>query len=125
MEVTGQLNSPFALFSGNESMVQSDRRLGGPQSRSGRCEVDENLLTLPGIEPWPFILSLYRTGLSESGKIPTDRRMNGWESDSRSLQEHGSRETNPNLVLLSSRVPSVSHINTGQPRNVGFGLWSL
>jgi hypothetical protein len=25
-------------------------RLGGPQSRSGRCEVEKNLLPLPGIE---------------------------------------------------------------------------
>jgi hypothetical protein len=29
-----------------------DRRLGGPQSRSGRCGVDKNTLPLPGIEPW-------------------------------------------------------------------------
>jgi hypothetical protein len=27
------------------------RRLGGPQSRSGRCGVEKNLLLLSGIEP--------------------------------------------------------------------------
>jgi hypothetical protein len=29
----------------------SDRRLGRPQSRSGRCAVQTNLLALAGIEP--------------------------------------------------------------------------
>jgi hypothetical protein len=28
-----------------------DRRLGGPQSRPGRCGVEKNLLPLPGIKP--------------------------------------------------------------------------
>jgi hypothetical protein len=30
------------------------RRLGGPQSRSGRCGVENYLLPLPGIEPWTY-----------------------------------------------------------------------
>jgi hypothetical protein len=30
-------------------------RLGGPQSRSGHCGVEKNLLPLPGIEPRPSI----------------------------------------------------------------------
>jgi hypothetical protein len=29
-----------------------DRRVGGPQSRPGRCEVERNFLNLMGIEYW-------------------------------------------------------------------------
>jgi len=37
MEVSGQLNAPAALPPGKESLCYPlDRRLGGPQSRSGR-----------------------------------------------------------------------------------------
>jgi hypothetical protein len=38
------------------------RRLGGPQSQSGRCGVEKNLLPMPGIEPRPSSprSSLYR-----------------------------------------------------------------
>jgi hypothetical protein len=37
-----------------------DRRLGVPQSRSGRCGVETNSLPLPGIEIRPSSPSLYR-----------------------------------------------------------------
>jgi hypothetical protein len=53
MEVSGQLHAPAALLSGRDPWYTFDRRLGGPQSRSGRCELEENLLPLPGIEPGP------------------------------------------------------------------------
>jgi len=36
MEVSGQLQAPAALLPGKEPLVPMDRRLGGPQSRSGR-----------------------------------------------------------------------------------------
>jgi hypothetical protein len=32
-----------------------DRRLGRPQSRSGRCGAEKNSQPLPGLEPPPFI----------------------------------------------------------------------
>jgi hypothetical protein len=33
--------------------LDTRRRLCGLQSRSGRCGVDKNLSSLPGIQPWP------------------------------------------------------------------------
>jgi hypothetical protein len=52
------------------------RRLCGPQSRSGRCGVENNLLPLPGIEPRPTtarIPSLYR--LSYPGSLSLQCRI--------------------------------------------------
>jgi hypothetical protein len=50
-EVSGQLHDPVALPTEKEPPVPIDRRLGGPQSRSGCCGVEKNLLLLSGIEP--------------------------------------------------------------------------
>jgi hypothetical protein len=51
----------FSRFSPGERALTPDRRLGGPQRRSGRCE-EKNLLPLPGIQPRSpaRIQSLYR-----------------------------------------------------------------
>jgi hypothetical protein len=44
--------TPRALYSrGKSPLYPLYRRLGGPQSRSGHCGVEKNLLQLPGIEP--------------------------------------------------------------------------
>jgi hypothetical protein len=51
-QVSGQLHAPAALPPGNHPRYPLERRLGGPQSRSGRCG-EENNLALSGIEPWP------------------------------------------------------------------------
>jgi hypothetical protein len=52
MEVTGQLHATTALLRRNSRQYPLDRRGGGqPQSRSGRCEEEKNVLPLPGIEP--------------------------------------------------------------------------
>jgi hypothetical protein len=61
MEVSGQLHAPAALRSSKEAAYLLDRRLGGPQRRSGRCGVKKNLLPLPGVErrlfsPLPVII---------------------------------------------------------------------
>jgi hypothetical protein len=42
-----------------------DRRLGGPQNRSGRCGEEQNL-ALPGVKRWPSNPSLYRLSCSDS-----------------------------------------------------------
>jgi hypothetical protein len=39
--VSGQLHAPTALPPGKEPLVRIDRRLGGPQSRSGRREEEK------------------------------------------------------------------------------------
>jgi hypothetical protein len=44
MEVSGQLHTPSVLPSGNRPWYPLDRRLGGPQLRCGRCEIEKNLL---------------------------------------------------------------------------------
>jgi hypothetical protein len=50
LEVSGQFHAPPALLLGKEPPVPMDRKLSGPQSRSGRCGVEKHLLQLPGIE---------------------------------------------------------------------------
>jgi hypothetical protein len=47
LEMSGQLHAPAALPLGKESLVPLDRRLGWPQSRSGR-HGEEKILTLTG-----------------------------------------------------------------------------
>jgi hypothetical protein len=66
MEVSGQLHSPAALSHGNNSWYPLDRRLGEPQSRSGRGGEEKNSQPLPGLEP-PIIQPVaqsYTTDLS-------------------------------------------------------------
>jgi hypothetical protein len=48
-----------------------DRRLGGPQSRSGRCGEDKNLLRLPRNEPRPELYGEKETVLSLGLPAPT------------------------------------------------------
>jgi hypothetical protein len=47
-----------------------DRRLGGPQSRSGRCGVEKDLFPLPRIEKRPSSPSLYRLSYPGSSHYP-------------------------------------------------------
>jgi hypothetical protein len=50
MEVSGHLNDPAALPQGKSPWYPLDRRLGGPQSRSGRGGEEKSSQTLPGLE---------------------------------------------------------------------------
>jgi hypothetical protein len=50
MEVSGQLEGPAALHPGKEPQYPLDRRLGGPQNRSGRGGEEKNSQPLPGLE---------------------------------------------------------------------------
>jgi hypothetical protein len=52
MEVCGQLHAPAAFTPQGKSPLSSlDRKLGGPQSRSGRGGEEKNSQPPPGIEP--------------------------------------------------------------------------
>jgi hypothetical protein len=51
MEVSGQLHAPATLLSGKEPQYPLDRRLDGPQGRSGRGGEEKNSQPLPGLEP--------------------------------------------------------------------------
>jgi hypothetical protein len=51
MEVSGQLHAPAALSPGKSPWYPLDRRLGWPQSRSGRGDEEKNSQTQPGHEP--------------------------------------------------------------------------
>jgi hypothetical protein len=55
MEVSGQLRAQAALPPGKEPL---DRRLGGPQGRSGHGDEKKNFQPLPGLEP-PIIPTPY------------------------------------------------------------------
>jgi hypothetical protein len=50
MEVSGQLHAPAALPQGKSPRYPLDRRLGGPQSRSGRGGEEKNSQPPQGIE---------------------------------------------------------------------------
>jgi hypothetical protein len=50
MEVSGQLHGPATLPSGKKLRYPLDRRLGGPQSRSGRGGEEKDSQPPPGIE---------------------------------------------------------------------------
>jgi hypothetical protein len=52
MEGSGQLQAPAALPPGKSPWYPLDRKLGGPQSRSGRGGEEKNSQPPPGIEPF-------------------------------------------------------------------------
>jgi hypothetical protein len=51
MEMSGQLQAPAALFPGKSPWYPLDRRVGGPQSRSGHGGEEKNSQPPPEIEP--------------------------------------------------------------------------
>jgi hypothetical protein len=51
MEVGGQLHAPAAYSHGKSPCYPLDRRLGGPQSRSGHGGEEKNSQLQPKIEP--------------------------------------------------------------------------
>jgi hypothetical protein len=57
MEVSGQLQAPAVLPPWKKFWYSLDRRLGGPQSRSGRCGEEKNFEHLPAVLP-PIIQSV-------------------------------------------------------------------
>jgi hypothetical protein len=50
MELSGRIHAPATLPPGKERWYLLDRRLAGPQGRSGRCDEEKNSLLPPGIE---------------------------------------------------------------------------
>jgi hypothetical protein len=55
---------PLYLW-GKSPWYSLDGRLGGPQTQCQRCEVEKNLLPLPGIKPWPSSPLLYSLSYSK------------------------------------------------------------
>jgi hypothetical protein len=51
MEGSGQIHAQAALPTRKGPLYPLDRKLGGPQSRSGRCGEEKNYQPPPGIEP--------------------------------------------------------------------------
>jgi len=51
MGVSGQLHAPTALPQGKSPKYPLGRRLGGPQSHSGRVGEEKNSQPPPGMEP--------------------------------------------------------------------------
>jgi hypothetical protein len=55
--VSGQLHAQAALPPGEKAHgTHCISGWVGPESRSGRCSIEKNLMSLPGIEPWPSSL---------------------------------------------------------------------
>jgi hypothetical protein len=68
MEVSGQLHSSAALTQGRSPWYALDRRLGGPQSQSGRGGEEKNSQPLPGLEP-PIIQSVSQRYTAELSQL--------------------------------------------------------
>jgi hypothetical protein len=51
MEMSGKFNAPVTLTPEKEPRCLFRRKLGGPQSPSGRCGEENNLSSIPEIEP--------------------------------------------------------------------------
>jgi hypothetical protein len=51
MEVSGQLHAPTTLPPGKSPWYALDRKLGGPQSKSGHSGEEKYSQPLPGLEP--------------------------------------------------------------------------
>jgi hypothetical protein len=51
MEASGHLQAPAALPRGNRLPYELDRRLGGPQTQSGRYEDEKNLAPALAVQP--------------------------------------------------------------------------
>jgi hypothetical protein len=64
MEVSGQLHTPASYPQGKIPWYVLDRRLGGPQSRSGRGAEEKNSQPLPGLEP-PIIQAVAQHNTAE------------------------------------------------------------
>jgi hypothetical protein len=72
MEVSGQLHAPAALPQGKSPCCPLDRRLGGPQSRSGRGGEEKNIFyscreSNPGRPATSLIIVL--TGLAAANML--------------------------------------------------------
>jgi hypothetical protein len=69
MEVSGQLHAPATLPPGKSPWYPLDRRLGGPQSRSGFGGEEKNSQPLPGLEP-PIIQRVAQRYTTELSRLP-------------------------------------------------------
>jgi hypothetical protein len=83
------------LYSRGKSPWYSfNRRLGGPQSRSGSCDVEKSLLPLPRIEPWP--------SSRQAVAMPTEpnniwRKSTDYEAPHYSVSSTSSSSSAPNI----------------------------
>jgi hypothetical protein len=74
MEVSGRLHSPAVLPQGKRLWYPLDRRLGGPQSRSGRGGEEKNSQPLPRLEP-PIIQPAAQRYTTELSRHPNSTNM--------------------------------------------------
>jgi hypothetical protein len=72
MEMSGQLHVPAALPQGKSPWYPLDRKLGGPQNRSGQRGVEKNSQPLSGLET-PIIQAVGQR--YTNGAIPAPRSM--------------------------------------------------
>jgi hypothetical protein len=68
MEMSVQLHAPAAYFQGRSLWYPLDRRLGGPQSRSGRGGEEKNSQVRPRLEP-PIIQSVAQSYTTEPSRL--------------------------------------------------------
>jgi hypothetical protein len=68
MQASGQLHDPTTLRQGKSPLCPLDRRLSGPQSRSGRGGEEKNSQPLPGLET-PIIQSVSQRYITELSRL--------------------------------------------------------
>jgi hypothetical protein len=75
MEASGQLHAPATLPPGKDlPATQFDRKLGGPQSLSGRGGEEKNYQPLPGLES-PIIQTVLQRYTAELSRFTAEESM--------------------------------------------------
>jgi hypothetical protein len=102
MEVSGQLHAPTALSPGKEFL---DRRLGGPQNRSGRC-VEQKNLALPGIKPGAvqLVIRLYADWDIQTPSTYNKGKINLCIFSASENDHKGPKQVRLHLILLHRMV---------------------
>jgi hypothetical protein len=77
MEVSGQLHSPTALPQEKSPLYPLDRRLAGPNSRSGHGGKEKNSQPLPELEP-PIIQPVVQPYTTELSRLSIHYEMDAW-----------------------------------------------
>jgi hypothetical protein len=111
MEVSGQLHEPAALPSGKELLLRMHRRVGGPQSRSGRDDEEKNSQPLPGFE-LSIMQPIAQRCTTELSYINSMEQRPSWEANSHSAnQETPCPLWYPKVHYRVHKSPVVSQMN--------------
>jgi hypothetical protein len=104
MGVSGQYHAPAALYPrGKDPRYPLDKRLSGPQSRSGRSDWNKNPLPLSGIEPRSSIFEVLSRHYSWESEENQEKPCQDSRSASRDLNPPPPEQEAGMLTTLCQR----------------------